>query len=117
MIANQLDNADNTIGTLLTGFPTVTTLYKWDETAQQFVNTSYLTDHWSSPSMTLHPGEGAILSIAEPFTIKFVGQVRDAFNIEIPKDQSFAVPLCRNRVRSQVYCFFLAARRGIRCRK
>ena len=60
MIANQLDNADNTVGTLLTGFPTGTTLYKWDESAQQFVNTSYLTDHWSSPSMTLHPGEGAI---------------------------------------------------------
>ena len=48
----------------------------------------YLGTQWSSPSLTLHPGEGAILSISEARTIKFVGQVRDAVDIEIPKDQS-----------------------------
>jgi len=88
MIANQLDNVDNTVGWLLPGLPTGTILYKWDESVQQFVNNTYLGTQWSSPSMTLHPGEGAILSISEARTINFVGQVRDAVNIEIPKDQS-----------------------------
>ncbi len=84
MIANQLDNGDNTIATLFPGVPTGTTLFKWDESAQQYVSSVYAGDQWDSPSMTLHPGEGAVLQTGGTLALRFVGQVRDAFLIPLP---------------------------------
>ena len=82
MIANQLDNpAGNTVGVLLPNPPDGTTLYKWNEGAQQFVINSFESGDeggffWSDPNMTLNPGEGALIQPGAPTTFTFLADLR-----------------------------------------
>ena len=77
MIANQLDHSiNNTIGVLLPAPPEGTTLYKWDEVAQDWVIATFVMGEWDLPNLTLSPGEGALVLPAAPTTFTFVGEVK-----------------------------------------
>lgn len=76
MVANQLDNpAGNTVGVLLPGPPNGTTLYKWNETTQQYEGNNYFFG-WSNPNMTLNPGEGALVQPGSATAFTFIGSLR-----------------------------------------
>jgi hypothetical protein len=85
MLANQLDAGDNSLGAILPSAPFGTTVYKWDESAQQYVSNTSFGGSWSSPGMTLNPGEGVIIDTGSAFTAQFVGQVLNAFYVRVEK--------------------------------
>jgi outer membrane protein assembly factor BamB len=83
MIANQLDNPlGNTVSVLLPSPPTGTTLYKWNETTQNYdIDTFFLpqggsTPMWTDPNMTLNPGEGVLIVPGSATSITFIGNLR-----------------------------------------
>jgi len=75
MIANPLNTTNNTVGVLLADVPDGTTLYKWNETSQQFDIATFFLGAWDHPEYTLNPGEGAFISPNTAFTLTFVGEV------------------------------------------
>jgi len=80
MIANQFNSPGrNTVGALIPSAPGGTTIYKWNEATQSFTDANTFVDSfgWLNPSMTLSPGEGAIMQnpTSTPFTFYFVGDV------------------------------------------
>jgi len=76
MIANQLNNpAGNTVAVLLPTAPVGTTLYKWNETSQQYYPANTFAVGWSDPNMTLNPGEGVLVQAGAATTFTFVGDV------------------------------------------
>jgi hypothetical protein len=85
MIGNQLDAGDNSLGAIFPGAADSTTVYKFDESAQQFLPNTMCGGAWMSPAMTLNPGEGVIVWSPSAQTVEFVGQVRDAFHVRVEK--------------------------------
>jgi len=76
MIANQLNNpAGGTVGVLLPNVPEGTTLYKWNETTQQFDGNTFSGGAWSNPNMTLNPGEGVFVQPGSATAFTFIGEV------------------------------------------
>lgn len=75
MIANQLNTANNTIGSLLPAVPPGSLLYKYNGgyTAYNFddIDNVWLPDG----NATLNPGEGAFFKAAAATTVTFVGEV------------------------------------------
>jgi hypothetical protein len=71
MIANQLNNGDNTLNTVLKDAPIGTTVFK-------FTGTGYtpciFVGEWS-PNETLKPGEGAFIQLAAAAKFTLVGEV------------------------------------------
>ena len=77
MIANQLDNGDNTVAALLPTVPDGTTIYKFIPATGSYDVSSFEFGEWSQAGMTLNPGEGAfILNPGEAFQALFVGEVK-----------------------------------------
>jgi len=75
MIANPLNTTNNTLAALIPTPPDFTTIYKWDDVAQNFVNAIYFFGSWDQPTMPLNPGEGCFVSTDTQFTITWVGDV------------------------------------------
>jgi hypothetical protein len=75
LIANPLNTTNNSIGALLPTPPDFTTLYKWNESSQGFEIATYFFGSWDHPEFTLNPGEGAVISVPENYTITWVGEV------------------------------------------
>jgi hypothetical protein len=75
MLANQLNTANNTIGSLLPAVPPASQLYKYNGgyTAYNFddIDNVWLPD----ANATLNPGEGAFFKSPEATTLTFVGEV------------------------------------------
>jgi hypothetical protein len=104
MIANQLNTANNTIGSLIPTPPVGTRVFKWNGT--QFTIFDYTTNPftqqngWSpNGSATLNPGEGAFIfnPSGGNITLTFVGEVPTgtASNTSVPSGFSIvasAVP-------------------------
>src|SRR5262249_9387898 len=57
----------------------------FDESAQQFLVNTMLAGAWASGAMTLNPGQGVIVWSPTAQTVRFVGQVRDAFRVRVEK--------------------------------
>ena len=97
LLANPLENDDNTIGALLPSVPEGTQLYKWMEGKQTWVCNSFSLDGWNDPTMTLHPGEGVIIRnrSGAPILLGLVGEVNQALRNRVPLDwsiRSSAIP-------------------------
>ncbi|HEY2952755.1 MAG TPA: immunoglobulin domain-containing protein, partial [Verrucomicrobiae bacterium] len=61
-IANHLDKGGNTVAEVLSAVPDGTSLYQWNPAAQSFTMNSFdILGGWTDPSMTLAPGEGALI--------------------------------------------------------
>lgn len=73
MVANPLNTANNTIGSVIAAPPDFTTLYKYTGTG--FAISTFLFGAWDDATFTLNPGEGAIIQSATAFTTTFVGEV------------------------------------------
>jgi hypothetical protein len=84
LISNPFDNGDNAVSRLLPELPHGTILFKWDESAQNFTSSTMEDGLWSSQSMRLHPGEGAVLWLPTPQTIQFTGMVLDSLYRIVP---------------------------------
>jgi hypothetical protein len=76
MIANPLNTTNNTIGVLLPDLPSFSSIYKWNETTSQFDIATIVFGTWDHPEYTLNPGEGAFVNTDTPFSITWVGEVR-----------------------------------------
>ena len=72
LIANQLNNGDNTLNTVLTGAANGTTVYKYNGTGYDI--STFLFGQWS-PNLTLKPGEGAFINLAAATKFTLVGEV------------------------------------------
>lgn len=91
MVANQVDNpAGNTVGVLLPNPPEGTTLQKWNEGSQGWDGNTFSFGSWSSPNMTLNPGEGALVQPGAATTFTFIGDVRQG-TLANPYPGSFAI--------------------------
>ena len=77
LISNPLSREDgNTVAKLFTGFSNGSTLAKLDEATGEMVVNVFEGGAWSISSMTLDPGEGALLDLAgdEPVTVGYFGE-------------------------------------------
>lgn len=92
MIANPLNAVDSRVSTVLPNMPDSTTLYKWNDATQQYLNANtYVAGFgWSDPNMTLAPGEGGIINPGSAAITKtFVGAVPLGYSVNsIPNLQS-----------------------------
>ena len=77
MIANQLNNpSGNTVAVVFSSAPNGTTIYKWNETTQQYDTNTYVSGFgWSAPTMTLAPGEGVFINAGVVWTNTLTGEV------------------------------------------
>jgi hypothetical protein len=97
MIANPLENSDNTLAVLFKDMPEGTRLYKWFEGQQRWECNIFSWGCWDNPAMTLHPGEGAVIwnPSTDPLELRFVGEVNPALHSRVPLQLSLrgvAVP-------------------------
>ena len=90
MIANPLEAKNNTVASLLPAVPDGMLVYKWIEGRQAWTCNSYSFGEWDDPTMTLPPGEGAIVKnpTGAPFTVHFVGEVNQACYNRVPIQHS-----------------------------
>jgi hypothetical protein len=84
MIANQLNNGDNSLNAILPTAPLDATIAKWDSVNQTFLpSDTYFgpdfggwVDGNLDPSTTvLNPGEGAFINLPNPAALTFVGEI------------------------------------------
>lgn len=74
LIANQLDNGNgNKVSDVFAGVPDGTIVYKW--TAGGYELNTLDFGEWTTPDMTVAPGEGAFILLPEGHTITLVGEV------------------------------------------
>ena len=71
LIANQLVNGDNSVGSVL-NVPDGTTIYKFDG---KYLANSYIDGAWDSSSMKLNVGEGFFINLPSATTITLIGDV------------------------------------------
>jgi hypothetical protein len=76
-IGNPLDNAPDTLSTVLSNAPVGTTVSLWNSTVDQFTPSSTFNGSSWSVDVTLAPGTGALLTTPILFTNTFVGNVLD----------------------------------------
>ena len=72
LVANQLNNGNNAIGTVL-NVPDGTAVYKF--TGGKYVANSYVDGAWDAPAMTLPPGDGFFINVPAATTITLIGEV------------------------------------------
>lgn len=73
IIANPLNNGDNTLDAVISGMSTGTTVFKFDGTA--FSSSSFVDGVGWLPNLSAAPGEGFFIQSAGEQTITFVGEV------------------------------------------
>jgi hypothetical protein len=96
MIANPLDNSDNTVANLFDGVPDGTTVYKFDPVTSEFSINGIDFGEWANPAEELVPGEGAfIFNPGAEFEVTFVGEVMQG-------SLSTAVPMGFSIISSKV---------------
>lgn len=91
MVANQFDSRDNRLSSLFPSAPAGTTILKWDAGRQIWMSSTFDFGAWSSPNMSLGPGEGAVFRLAGPTTFVFVGHVWPAFSVPIGLSQNWQI--------------------------
>jgi hypothetical protein len=79
VIANPFDDGVNTLEELFPDWPEGSQISKWDESALAFQTSVFSNQAWSAPTMTLHPGEGAVIHLTAAHTLRLTGWVQDAF--------------------------------------
>lgn len=83
LVANQLNNGDNSLATVFPSLPDGTSLLKWDSANQMYTagDVYFVGDGWydnesgDPSSTTLAPGEGGFLNCTEAASITVVGEV------------------------------------------
>jgi hypothetical protein len=81
LIANQLNNGDNKVTTLIPTAPEGTTVYKFTGAGYDIISFDSLENAWlpaaTAANLTLSPGEGAFIRNVgqNPLPITFVGEV------------------------------------------
>ncbi len=83
MHCNPLNASDNHISVVLPSMSDGDTVYKWNDTTQQFsdANTFITGFGWSDPTMILAPGEGFLISVGTSTTHSFVGEVAQGYGV------------------------------------
>ncbi|HTI71366.1 MAG TPA: hypothetical protein VMF06_15450 [Candidatus Limnocylindria bacterium] len=78
LVANQLNNGDNTVVTVFSGLPAdgKTTAFKWNGRGYD-TSTYYAAGDggWDDPTLTAAPGDGVFIYVASPATVTLVGEV------------------------------------------
>lgn len=100
MIANQLNNGDNVLDTILpAGVPDGTRILKWDNAAQMFAQpdtffngVGWLDALFAPSTTTLVPGEGAFISLppGTSASVTMVGEVPQG-DFTAPVEQNFQI--------------------------
>jgi hypothetical protein len=84
MIANQLNNGDNNLNTVIPTAPIGSTIGKWDNASQSFLPDDtyfgpayggWVDAGFAPTATTLSPGEGAFINMAGPGSITLVGEI------------------------------------------
>jgi hypothetical protein len=84
LIANQLNNGDNNLNTIIPDAPIGTTLAKWNNAMQTFFPDDsffgpmfggWVDGSFAPTATTLNPGEGAFINMAAPASVTFVGEI------------------------------------------
>jgi hypothetical protein len=86
MIANQLNNSpDNKVATIFATPPEGTQVYKFDATADVYIQISFIGGAWEGDDvdMALNPGEGAWINPPSQFAHTFVGEVQLASSVSV----------------------------------
>lgn len=98
MIANQLNNGDNSLNTVIPNAEVGTTIFKFNPTSGGFETATFIAD-WN-PNLTLAPGEGAFIQVGSDTVITFVGEVpQGSLSQQVPAGlsiQSSQVPQAGN---------------------
>lgn len=91
LIGNQLNNGNNSIGTVLNA-PEGTTVYKF--TGGKYVANSFVDGAWDDAAMKLSPGEGFFVNVPQATTITLIGEVSLSNTVNIAKGYNLvSVPL------------------------
>jgi hypothetical protein len=95
LIANQLNNGNNTLAEVIPNAPDATIIYKWTGTGWNIAGFDEIVPgegEWDTPNLTLAPGEGAWIrnTSDQPFTLTFVGEVPQG-NLSNPFPQGFSI--------------------------
>lgn len=89
-IANQLVGASTTVSSLIPNPPSTETettiIYKWNA---GFDGNTFAGE-WDNPDSTLNPGEGALIYAPAPFTVTFVGEVKQG-TLNTPLPAGFSI--------------------------
>jgi len=72
LIANQLNNGNNAIGTVLNA-PENTDVFKWN--GSSYALSSFVDGAWSDPALTLAPGDGFFIRVDAATTVTLIGEV------------------------------------------
>ena len=72
LVANQLNNGDNRVGTVL-NVPEGTDVFKWTGTG--YTLNSFVDGAWDVPTQTLTPGEGFFVRVSAATTVTLIGEV------------------------------------------
>jgi hypothetical protein len=72
LIANQLNNGNNAIGTVL-NVPDGTDVFKWNGTG--YTLNSFVDGAWDNAAATLVPGEGFFIRVGAATTVTLIGEV------------------------------------------
>lgn len=74
MLANQLNNSNNSVATILNALPVGSFVYKFGPGGFE-VNECFGGGLFDNPAMTMNPGEGVFVSVPSPVNLTFVGSV------------------------------------------
>lgn len=80
LIGNQLNNGNNSIGTVL-NVPEGTTVYKFS--GGKYSANSFVDGAWDDAAMKLSPGEGFFVNVSAPTTITLIGEVSLSNSVNI----------------------------------
>jgi len=77
LIANQLNNGDNTVQTLFSSLPAdgFTTVYKWNGHGYDSANYQDPVDGWDNPALAVGPGDGLFVYVQAAQSVTLVGEV------------------------------------------
>src|SRR5258708_32886319 len=92
LIASQLDHGSNTLNEIIPSAPAFSTLYKYDNTRTNWISAYYNAGigSWVPNSITLNPGEGAILQSPTRFNLTFTGRPHvPVLPVTIPSGQAY----------------------------
>ena len=74
IIANPLNNTNNSLNTLLPTAPNQTIAYRFNPATMQYQSSTRVAIGWT-PNLVFDPGEGFFIRLAAPLNVTFVGEV------------------------------------------
>lgn len=75
IIANPLNNTNNSLSTILAAAPNGTVVYRFDTTTMGYVSSTKTSFAGWQPNLVFNPGEGFFIRLAAPLNLTFVGEV------------------------------------------